>query len=119
MPGEGVRGRRVLVVEDNYLIAVGVVAVLQQAGALVVGPVANSRDALALLDPLPDCASLDVQLGKETSFPVADELAARGVPFLFCTGTPVDIPPRHQTRLVCAKPCKPRTLLDGLASLLA
>jgi DNA-binding response OmpR family regulator len=114
-----VRGRRILIVEDNYLIAIGIAAILEQAGALVVGPVTNSRDALALLDPLPDCASLDVQLGKESSFPIADELAARGVPFLFCTGTPVDIPPRHQTRLVCPKPFKPRTLLDGLGSLLA
>lgn len=119
MPSEAVRGRRILVVEDNYLIAMGIAAFLRQAGALVVGPVTNSRDALALLDPLPDCASLDVQLGKEAFFPIADELAARAVPFLFCAGTPVDIPPRHRARLVCRKPIKPRTLLDGLASLLA
>ena len=119
MPGEAVAGRRVLVVEDNYLMATGLAAVLEQAGALVVGPAANIREALALLDPLPDCASLDVQLGKETSFPIADELAARGVPFLFCTGTTADIPAQHRMRPVCSKPYRPRTLLVGLASLLA
>ncbi|MDN4633719.1 response regulator [Sphingomonas sp. PsM26] len=119
MPGEALRGRRVLIVEDNYLMAMGLAAVLKQAGAFVAGPVANIREALALLDPLPDCASLDVQLGKETSFPIADELAARGVPFLFCTGTTVDIPARHRIRPVCSKPFRPRNLLDGLASLLA
>ena len=107
-----------LIVEDDYLLATDLAAMLRRAGANVVGPVGSVPDALDALDPLPDIASLDVQLGDETSFRVADELARRGVPFIFATGTPADIPPAHNTRIVCSKPVSDSTVLKALADAL-
>lgn len=82
-------GRRILVVEDEYLIAIELKRWLQEAGADVVGPVAGVEQALDLIedDGAPDVAVLDINLGAgETVGPVADRLAALGVPFLFATG---------------------------------
>lgn len=82
-------GRRVLVVEDEYLIAIELKRWLQEAGADVVGPVAGVEQALDLIEDhgAPDVAVLDINLGAgETVGPVADRLAALGVPFLFATG---------------------------------
>ena len=82
-------GRRVLVVEDEYLIAIELKRWLQEAGADVVGPVAGVEQALDLIedDGAPDVAVLDINLGAgETVGPVADRLAALGGPFLFATG---------------------------------
>ena len=52
------------------------------------GPVARVADALALLEagPVPDMALLDIGLGDETVYPVADALRSLGIPFLFATG---------------------------------
>lgn len=93
-PGAGpdlalaVRGRRILVVEDEYVMAKDLQHELEDAGAEVLGPVPSVADALALLatDVRPDAAVLDVNLGGELVFPVAEALRERGVPFLFATG---------------------------------
>lgn len=81
-------GRRVLIVEDEYLIAMEVKRWLQRAGAEVVGPVPSVERALALIeDGALDAAVLDLNLGeRETALPIADRLGARGVPHLFATG---------------------------------
>ncbi|CAO4150438.1 DNA-binding response OmpR family regulator [Methylorubrum thiocyanatum] len=80
-------GRRVLVVEDEYLIAMQVKEWLEAAGADVVGPVPSVEQALDLIeDDDVDAAILDINLGgKTTVYPVADRLAALGVPYLFAT----------------------------------
>ncbi|MFS0774361.1 response regulator [Sphingomonas sp. 1P08PE] len=111
-------GRRVLIVEDNFLLALGLTGTLEAAGAEIIGPVASVRDALDALDPLPDAATLDVQLGEETSFPIADELARRGVPFIFATGTACAIPAAHRERPICHKPVSDHALLEALADVL-
>ncbi|HVG48881.1 MAG TPA: response regulator [Rubellimicrobium sp.] len=82
------RHRRVLVVEDEYLLAEDLRRGLEDAGAEVLGPVPSVADALALLatEAPPDAAILDVNLGGEMVFPVADVLRERGVPFMFATG---------------------------------
>lgn len=81
------RGRSILVVEDTALIADLVVDALQDAGCRVVGPAARLDQGLALArtDGLAG-ALLDVNLAGEHCFPIADVLAARGVPFVFLTG---------------------------------
>lgn len=79
--------RRVLVVEDEYLVACALEIALLDAGFAVVGP-ANSLQAawrLALSEPF-DAAVLDVNLRGETVYPLAEELAERGVPLLLATG---------------------------------
>ena len=82
------RGRRVLVVEDEYVIAQDLKSSLENAGAEVLGPVPSVARAMALLDAdaAPDAAILDVNLGTEDVFPVAEALRERGVPFVFATG---------------------------------
>jgi CheY-like chemotaxis protein len=81
-------GRRILVVEDEYMIAADLSLSLEELGAVVVGPAGSVADALALAagEPELDAAVLDVNLGSEKAFPVADALLARGVPFVFATG---------------------------------
>lgn len=81
-------GRCILVVEDEYIIAMEVKAWLMGAGAEVIGPVPSVDQALDVIeDRRPDAAVLDVNLGEgETAYPVADKLGALGVPYLFATG---------------------------------
>lgn len=119
MSAQGVTGRRVLVVEDDYLLAMDLAALLRRAGADVMGPVGSVRDALDALDEAPDIAVLDVRLTDGTSFPVADELARRGVPFIFATGTAEDIPAAHKGHPVCSKPVADAALLRAIAGELA
>ncbi len=79
-------GRRILVVEDERLIALDIRDILEEWGCRVLGPVATAAAALDLIahDP-PDCALLDVQLVGGTSEPVAAALSAEGRPFLILT----------------------------------
>ncbi|MDQ0524214.1 response regulator [Methylobacterium gregans] len=81
-------GRRILVVEDEYLIAMEVKRWLQEAGFEVLGPVPSVDQALDLVeDCRPDAAVLDVSLGDgEDVYPVADKLGVLSVPYLFATG---------------------------------
>ena len=87
-PARPLAGRRILVVEDEYLIAVEVKRWLEGAGAMVIGPVPSVDQALDLIeDDGLAAAVLDVNLGDgDTVYPVADRLAAAGVPYLFATG---------------------------------
>jgi CheY-like chemotaxis protein len=81
-------GCRILVVEDEYLIAIELKRWLQGAGAEVVGPTPGVDQALDLIeDHQPDAAVLDVNLGDgDNVYPVADKLCVLGVPYLFATG---------------------------------
>lgn len=80
-------GRRILVVEDEYLIAMDIEACLQDAGAEVIGPFVSAAEALANLDGQAiDAALLDIGLNAADSYPVADEMRRRGAPFVFMSG---------------------------------
>jgi CheY-like chemotaxis protein len=79
--------RRVLVVEDNFNIAVALTRLLKLRGNEVVGPTATVSGALALLaDHQIDGAILDINLRGETVYPVVDALRAKGVRVVFMTG---------------------------------
>jgi DNA-binding response OmpR family regulator len=79
-------GKRVLVVEDEMLLALDLEEGLREAGCEVVGPAGNLRMALALArSEILDAAILDVNLAGETVFPVAQILADSDVPFVFAT----------------------------------
>lgn len=81
-------GRRILVVEDEMMIAMLVEDMLSELGCSVVGP-AHALDAaldLAQSEVGLDAALLDVNLGGQPVFAVADALRARGVPAIFSTG---------------------------------
>lgn len=92
-PGLGVeespalRDQRVLVVEDEAVVAMELTRVLTAAGAKVVGPVGTIEEALDLLDDQPiDRALLDVNLGGRLITPVAKALTHRRIPFVYLTG---------------------------------
>ena len=83
----GLSGRRVLVVEDEVMVAWTLEDMLAELGCTVVGPAARVDQALAMIEAeAVDAVVLDVNLNGEKSYPVADALAARGVPFVFSTG---------------------------------
>lgn len=79
---------RILVVEDETLIAMELCNELESRGWEVVGPAATADEAMRLVGStqLPDVAVLDVNLGGKPVYPFAEWLQTRGVPFLFCTG---------------------------------
>ena len=81
-------GRRLLVVEDDYLVAMDLADELTDHGAQVVGPAGSVEEALALVaaDSAIDGAVLDINLRNEKVYPVAEALHARGIPFVFTTG---------------------------------
>ncbi len=81
-----VEGMKVIIVEDAILLAMELEAGLEEAGALVVGSAALVEEAMALVDLPMDAAVLDCNLNGLSVGPVAEALAARGVPFLFATG---------------------------------
>lgn len=80
--------RRILVVEDEYLLADELTIELTDRGATVLGPASNVRDALFLIEAedAVDGAILDVNLSGEPVYAVADSLMHRGIPILFTTG---------------------------------
>jgi CheY-like chemotaxis protein len=115
------QGRRILVVEDEYFLATELELELGEAGAVVVGPAPSVGQALALIGPDPalDCALLDINLGGEMVFPVADRLMAHGVPFVFATGyTARDIPDRYAGVPRITKPAEPQAFARALTEIL-
>jgi CheY-like chemotaxis protein len=112
-------GRRILVVEDEYVLAADVAQALEELGAVVVGPAATAERALALVageDRL-DGAVLDIDLGGERAYSVADALVARGVPFVFATG--YDhwvVPAAHAQAPRCEKPVDTTVLTRTLSA---
>ncbi|MBV8912128.1 MAG: response regulator [Acetobacteraceae bacterium] len=105
------RGRRLLVVEDEYAIATELVCWLEDEGVEVVGPVGTVDEALALVAREAQHlhgAMLDINLHDQLVYPVADALSDVGVPFVFTTGYSASaIPPAYADVPRCMKP------LDG------
>lgn len=79
--------KRILVVEDEFLLARDLTKALEEAGATVIGPVPSVERAMARLrhDPL-DAAVLDIAVRGEDVLPLADVLKDRAVPIIFATG---------------------------------
>jgi DNA-binding response OmpR family regulator len=77
----------ILVVEDEPLIGFEIGLILEEAGATVIGPLRTLAEALAMIrGSTPSAAILDMRLGADEIGPVAEALAAKGVPFVFHTG---------------------------------
>lgn len=109
--------RRVLVVEDESIIAMLIEDMLEELGAEVVGPVASTKAALqAIEDQSPDVATLDISLVGHRAYRAAEELRARSIPFVFVTGYGVrdDCPENLSAALWLKKPFT----LDQLATAL-
>src|SRR5690606_3373937 len=111
---------RIYIVEDNYLLAMSVSELLEEAGAQVVGMagklddaqrfVADNRDGI-------DAVVLDVNLRSESSYPLAEQLVNENIPFVFTTGYDVaSIDPRFRSYPVCCKPFVPDALWEMVSS---
>lgn len=84
----GLNGRRVLIVEDESLVAMLLETILEDMGCTPVGPASTIEEGLAMAgdESALDAALLDVNVAGQQIFPVAELLKARGVPFVFSTG---------------------------------
>ena len=113
-------GVRVLVVEDEYLVAVLIEQILESAGCIVMGPVARILEALdAVNDDDYDAAVLDVNLAGERINPVADALSERDVPFMFVTGYGANaLPSEYAERPHICKPFRMAELICALSSVI-
>jgi CheY-like chemotaxis protein len=107
----------VLVVEDNMIIALDLEGVLQKFGIGEISLASTVGAALESLDAgRPDFAFLDLNLGEETSLPVADRLLADGVPFAFGTGfgDQADLPEHLSGVPIISKPYSEKALREAL-----
>jgi DNA-binding response OmpR family regulator len=112
-------GRRVLVVEDELLVAMLVETALEDENCIIVGPYGGLREALeAARSEALDVAVLDINLAGELVFPVAEVLAGRGVPFLLLSGYgDVALPSNRRHWPICSKPFNLRDLVTVLSGL--
>jgi CheY-like chemotaxis protein len=112
-------GRRVLVVEDEMMVLLLIEDMLSELGCESVTTAATVDQALALMDGrVFDVAMLDVNLNGQKSYPVADALAARHVPFVFATGYSDHVTrDGYPGRPVLKKPFKFEALVDILGQL--
>ena len=105
----------VLVVEDEFLIALDLSDTVQDLGYALEGPFAATENALhAIEDHVPDIAILDVFTADGEVYPVADALTAKGVPIIFHSGhvPPLEVRQRYPEAQACAKPCPPSKIID-------
>lgn len=120
-PRQDLIGRRVLVVEDQYLVADEICHTVADLGGTVIGPVATVSAALQrIAETTPDLAMLDVDLNGERVYPVADALLRAGVPFAFTSGfdaAMMEAPFRHAPYL--EKPIRMAALARMLVRLSA
>lgn len=113
-------GRKILIVEDEAPIALNLAGAVQQAGGIVIGPVATVAAAhAAMAANRLDGALLDIRLRNETSFPLADVLAVLGIPFVFVSGLSSALMPyTHRERPLFDKPYESAEVIATLARLI-
>ncbi|MCA1371748.1 response regulator [Bradyrhizobium sp. BRP14] len=115
-------GARVLIAEDEILIALDMEAAFRDAGADVVGPCTTLAAALdAVRKEALSLAVLDIRLGQATTEPVSDLLAERGIPFFFYSGQrlPVEMERKCNDAVLVEKPATQQHLVGVAAKVLA
>jgi CheY-like chemotaxis protein len=112
-------GQRILVVEDEAMIALDLHETLRECGATVVGPAGTPDEALAFIEAEKvDCALLDIKLGDEDVSAVAVALEKLAVPIILVTAYgDVRLPRGFETRPLVRKPYEQRTLLNLIVSI--
>ncbi|SCB38003.1 CheY chemotaxis protein or a CheY-like REC (receiver) domain [Bradyrhizobium yuanmingense] len=116
------KGRRIFVVEDEYFLADDIGKTFRALGAEIAGPVGDLEAALKILHDgsVLDAAVLDVNIRDEMIFPIARELRARNVPFLFTTGyDKITLSPEFQDVPVLEKPIDIAAMARKLTGLIA
>lgn len=115
-----IQGMQVFVVEDEALIALMLEDMLTDLGCVLAGSADTVAQALSQLEGMSDidAAILDVNIGGEVVFPVADALLQREVPFVFSTGYgPADLATRYPNSRMLAKPYPSEALAAVLAGI--
>jgi CheY-like chemotaxis protein len=111
-------GRRILVAEDEWLLADAIVSAVEAAGGQVIGPFPSVEQSLTVLAddaPAPDAATLNIRLRDGESYPVADRLAAMKVPFIFASANGASSLPRRFSRTVLlGKPVAASQIIEAL-----
>lgn len=112
-------GKRILVVEDEAMVAMLLEDYLDELGCVIVGPYAEVEEAVrGVATEAIDAAVLDVNLAGTQSYAVADALADRGLPFVFITGYgAAGLKPGYESRPVLQKPFTSKTFRDSLSIL--
>jgi CheY-like chemotaxis protein len=113
-------GKRVLIVEDEAIIAFALEDMLIELGCTVIGPALRLAEAQELASEADlDAAILDVNINSERSYPVAAELERRCIPFVFATGYDREgLNWRGQNAEILAKPYRQERVQDALERLL-
>lgn len=114
------QNKQILLVEDDFLIARPLAEQLEDAGASVIGPAGTIEESITLIARIPtiDAALMDVNLAGEMSYPIAYDLARRGVPFVFLTAyDPSLVAARFRDVPVFAKPVEFDRVLASLETL--
>jgi CheY-like chemotaxis protein len=107
---------RILVLEDEPLIGMATSDLIEELGHSVVGPFFNLAATRAALAGELDAAILDVNLGKDEAYPIAEELAGRGIPFVFMTGYgPETLDKRFRQYPVLQKPVVRDLLAEAIS----
>jgi CheY-like chemotaxis protein len=116
MTGRLPEGCRVLIIEDEFLIALFLQDALEDEGCRIVGPVGRVSEAVLLVGQGGiDAAVLDASLDGEPVTVVADALEAGNVPFVFHSGYgPEHLPQSHRHRPLLRKPCSPSNVVAAL-----
>ncbi len=114
------QGARVLIVEDECLVADDLSSACKAAGGIIEGPFPCPKMAVAAVREAGcDVAILDIRLGESTAFAVAEVLLSKGIPFVFATGTDTNtIPPGMRRVPIWFKPFRTALLMQGLAIML-
>lgn len=109
-------GLRILIVEDEFLLADDLAQHFRNVGAEIVGPAPDMPSAFRLLAGI-DAAVLDINLNGALVFPLADELQMMGIPFVFFSGhDEVDIPARFHFVSRLSKPANWRDITNSLVT---
>ena len=107
---------RILVVEDEFLIALDIAGVLEQAGIAVIGPVGTITEAMnAISQEEMHGALLDAHLAGEPVGCIADALKAKAIPFAFVSGGLEQLPAEYRGIPLVKKPFTGKDLLDAVA----
>ena len=110
------QGKRILVIEDELLLALCVGQTLEEQGCKVIGPATSVRQGLNLVEKTTvNGAILDINLNGEFVYPVAKALMDRNIPFLFTTGyASLDVPSSFRSVPRLDKPVEPGLFIQVL-----
>ena len=117
--GGGVNSGRIMIVEDDFIIADEIAMIVTDAGYSVIGPIASVQEAeIRLATEAPDFAVVDANLRDASSAALAQALRAKGIPFCLCTGYRSDDLREFGKVLVLQKPVDPHALVATIEAAL-